>query len=116
MGSAVAPAADLDFRPVPLPRRSPMSTNLPSGSNHPSGSDGQSSLHRMPEFSTAGDDDQSEAAIISRHLVQIYRRPSGRGPNRARTFLQPQFAVTVSRDLFTTAEQTLLADGATDEV
>jgi uncharacterized protein YbcI len=60
--------------------------------------------------------DQSETSIISRKLVQLYRRAFGRGPNRARTFLQPQFAVCVFRDVFTTAERTLLADGGTAEV
>ena len=59
---------------------------------------------------------QSETSVISNRMVQLYVRAFGRGPNRARTFLQPQFAVCVLRDLFTTAEHTLLADGGEAEV
>lgn len=62
------------------------------------------------------DTGQSEAATISRNLVQLYVRAFGRGPNRARTFVQPQFAVCVLRDVFTTAERTLLGDGGEAEV
>ena len=38
------------------------------------------------------------------------------GPNRTRAFVQPQFAVCILRDVFTTAERTLLADGGEAEV
>jgi uncharacterized protein YbcI len=59
---------------------------------------------------------QSETSILARDLVQLYVRAFGRGPNRARAFIQPQFTVCVLRDVFTTAERTLLANGGEAEV
>ncbi len=59
---------------------------------------------------------QSETSVIADDLVQLYVRAFGRGPTRARAFVQPQFAVCILRDVFTTAERTLLADGGEAEV
>lgn len=92
-----------------------MSSHPPPGSNRRPGSDHPDPAPRMSEISDT-DVGLSEAAIISRNLVQLYVRAFGRGPNRARTFVQPQFAVCVLRDVFTTAERTLLADGGEAEV
>lgn len=92
-----------------------MPSNPPPGSNHPPGSERQAPSPGAPEIPET-DGDQSETAIISRNLVQLYVRAFGRGPNRARAFIQPQFAVCILRDVFTTAERTLLADGGAAEV
>jgi uncharacterized protein YbcI len=92
-----------------------MSPNPSPGSNHPSGSDYLAVPQDASEF-TEFDAGQSETAVISSKLVQLYVRAFGRGPNRARAFVQPQFAVCVLRDVLTTAERTLIADGAYAEV
>jgi Na+-translocating membrane potential-generating system (MpsC) len=57
---------------------------------------------------------EDATGAISRDIVQVYLRTFGRGPTRARTFVQPQFAVCVLRDVFTTAERALIADGDGD--
>ena len=40
----------------------------------------------------------------------------GRGPMRARTFIQRDFALCLLEDVFTTGERTLIAAGKGDEV
>ncbi len=53
---------------------------------------------------------------ISREMVQLYLRAFGRGPTRARTFVPPQFAVCVLRDVLTTVERTLVESGEVEAV
>jgi uncharacterized protein YbcI len=85
-----------------------MSLNTPSGSGPGA---------PRPDFAGvdigAGDD---VGGSISREIVQVYLRTFGRGPTRARTFVQPQFSVCVLRDVFTTAERALIVAGDGDDV
>ena len=53
---------------------------------------------------------------ISRETVGLYRRAFGRGPTKARTYLQGDYVVCVLRDVFTTAERTLIAIGGREQV
>jgi uncharacterized protein YbcI len=85
-----------------------MSLNTPSGA----GPEPVRSAAAEAEIGTAED----ATGAISREIVQVYLRTFGRGPTRARTFVQPQFAVCVLRDIFTIAERALIADGDGDTV
>src|SRR6201999_4188218 len=92
--------------PIVLPRRSPMSPDPSPGSNHPPGSDHpRRSPPAAEPFET--DASRSKGEVVSHKLSQLYVRAFGRGPNRARAFVQPQFTVCVLRDVLTTAERTL---------
>ncbi len=73
-----------------------MSLNRPSGSREDSG--------------------QDVTVAISEQIVQLYLEAFGRGPTRVRTYVQPQFAVCVLRDILTSAERSLLDDGNGAEV
>lgn len=53
---------------------------------------------------------------ISRETVGLYRRAFGRGPTKARTYLQGDYVVCVLRDVFTAAERTLIAIGGREQV
>ncbi|HEX5712872.1 MAG TPA: Na-translocating system protein MpsC family protein [Solirubrobacterales bacterium] len=55
-------------------------------------------------------------AAISRETVQLYLRTFGRGPTKARTYVQSDYAVCVLRDIFTTGERTLIANGGREQV
>jgi uncharacterized protein YbcI len=48
---------------------------------------------------------------ISNAVVQILREHYGRGPTKAKTFLNDNYVLTVTEDLLTTVEQTLVARG-----
>jgi uncharacterized protein YbcI len=56
------------------------------------------------------------AAEISRRMVHLLSRYTGRGPTRARTTLNTNLAVTIFQDALTKAELTLAAAGQTDAV
>jgi uncharacterized protein YbcI len=53
---------------------------------------------------------------ISEQIVQLYLEVFGRGPTRARTYVQPQFAVCVLRDVLTTGERSLRGSDGEAEV
>ena len=55
-------------------------------------------------------------AAISRGTVRLYLRAFGRGPTKARTYIQPDYAVCILRDVFTTGERTLIENGGRAEV
>jgi uncharacterized protein YbcI len=81
-----------------------MSLDSPSGS----GPDVPPSVHPAGRATAAGDE---VTTAISSEIVQVYIRAFGRGPTRTRTFVQPQFAVCVLRQIFTSAERALIASG-----
>jgi uncharacterized protein YbcI len=56
------------------------------------------------------------AAAISRQMVQLLSRHTGRGPTRARTTLNTNMAVTVFHDALTKAELNLTAAGQAEAV
>jgi uncharacterized protein YbcI len=51
------------------------------------------------------------AAQISREIVRLHARLYGRGPTKARTYLQSDYALCILEDVFTTAERTLARAG-----
>lgn len=55
-------------------------------------------------------------AAISRETVRLYLRAFGRGPTKARTYVEAEYAVCVLRDVFTAGERTLIAHGGREEV
>ena len=92
-----------------------MSPDPSPGSNHPPGFDHpRQSPPAAEPFET--DASRSEGEVVAHKLSHLYVRAFGRGPNRARAFVQPQFTVCVLRDVLTTAERTLVADGGNAEV
>jgi len=82
---------------------------------HSPGSDPRDPPRVAPGTSRA-DSGGDVLVAISEQIVQLYLEAFGRGPTRVRTFVQPQFAVCVLRDILTTAERTLLAGGGRTEV
>ncbi len=55
--------------------------------------------------------DPSTAASISRRLVQLMSRYTGRGPTQARTVLNPGFALVILEDTLTKGEHSLVDAG-----
>jgi len=53
---------------------------------------------------------------LSREIVQLHARLYGRGPTKARSYLQSDYAVCVLEEIFTTAERTLIDAGSADHV
>ncbi len=83
--------------------------------NAPRGSDPKPP--RTPAQAGLGDGSTDDVAgDISREIVQVYLGNFGHAPTRARTFVQPQFAVCVLREVLTTSERLLIAKGQDQEV
>jgi uncharacterized protein YbcI len=53
---------------------------------------------------------------LSREIVQLHARLYGRGPTKARSYLQADYAVCILEEIFTTAERTLIEAGSGDHV
>lgn len=53
---------------------------------------------------------------LSREIVQLHARLYGRGPTKARSYLQSDYAVCILEEIFTTAERTLIEAGASEHV
>jgi uncharacterized protein YbcI len=53
---------------------------------------------------------------LSREIVQLHARLYGRGPTKARSYLQGDYAVCILEEVFTTAERTLINAGSGDHV
>ena len=49
---------------------------------------------------------------LSREIVQFHARLCGRGPTKARSHVQGDFAMCALEDIFTVAERTLIDSGA----
>ena len=58
----------------------------------------------------------SPAAQISRSIVQLLARYTGRGPTKAKTIIDPNHAVVVLEDALNTGEQSLVAAGEGESV
>ena len=74
--------------------------------------------HRTTEPAHSDDDASgySIAARISTHMVQLMSRYTGRGPTKARTTLNTNFATVVLDDTLTKAERNLVAAGEIESV
>jgi len=55
-------------------------------------------------------------ANLSREIVQLHARLYGRGPTKARSYIQDDYAACVLEEIFTTAERTLIEAGSGDHV
>lgn len=58
----------------------------------------------------------SHAAAISNMVVQLFSQYTGRGPTRAKTYVNEDLIAVVLQDGMTRAERSLVADGQTDLV
>ena len=58
----------------------------------------------------------SASAQISRVIVQLLARYTGRGPTRAKTVIDAGHAIVVLEDALTTGEQSLVAAGESESV
>lgn len=56
------------------------------------------------------------ASQISRQIVQLHARLYGRGPTRAKTYLQRDYVLVLLEEVFTPAERTLISAGKGDLV
>jgi uncharacterized protein YbcI len=56
------------------------------------------------------------AAQISREIVQLHARLYGRGPTKARTYLERDYVLCVLEEVFTVAERTLIRAGNGEQV
>jgi uncharacterized protein YbcI len=77
------------------------------------GSDGRPAAQSQASLTEAGG---NVTTAISDQIVRLYLNFFGRGPTRTRSYVQPQFAVCVLRDILTTAERSLIAGGGEQEV
>jgi uncharacterized protein YbcI len=66
--------------------------------------------------SAFGETGYSVAAAISRHMVHLMSRYTGRGPTKARTTLNTNFAMVLLDDTLTRAERNLVAAGEIDSI
>lgn len=65
------------------------------------------------------DSESAKGALVSqlsREIVQMHVRLYGRGPTKARSYLQADYAVCILEEIFTTAERTLIEAGQADHV
>lgn len=53
---------------------------------------------------------------LSRETVQLHARLYGRGPTKARSYVQGDYAVCILEEIFTTAERTLIEAGSGEHV
>jgi uncharacterized protein YbcI len=51
---------------------------------------------------------QSTSSVISREIVRLHSRLYGRGPTKAKTYLNHEFVLCALEDIFTPAETTLI--------
>lgn len=67
-------------------------------------------------MSHQGSSSGTVAAAISSAVVKLLREYTGRGPTKARTYINDDLITTVLRDTFTMGEHSLLRDGETELV
>jgi uncharacterized protein YbcI len=70
--------------------------------------------HEEPPNVESGVTAQDRGAVVSRlsrDIVQVYARMFGRGPVKARSYVQRDFALCVLEEIFTIAECTLIDAG-----
>lgn len=53
---------------------------------------------------------------LSREIVQLHARLYGRGPTKARSYIQSDYALCILEEIFTTAERTLIGAGQAEHV
>ena len=68
------------------------------------------------EVSDSGGTKGALVSQLSREIVQLHVRLYGRGPTKARSYLQADYAVCILEEIFTTAERTLIDAGSGEHV
>ena len=63
-----------------------------------------------------GSDRGAIVADLSREIVRLHARMYGRGPTKARSYLQADYALCILEEIMTMAEQTLVATGSAEHV
>ncbi len=53
---------------------------------------------------------------ISREIVRLHAQLYGRGPTKAKTYLDEDFALCILQDIFTPGERTLISTGYASQV
>lgn len=53
---------------------------------------------------------------LSREIVQLHARLYGRGPTKARSYLEDDYAICLLEEIFTRAELTLIGAGSSEHV
>ena len=66
--------------------------------------------------STSAADLKSQATSISNGIASLHREHYGRGADRVRTTIQPDFAMTTLEDCFTVVEKKMIDEGAFKQV
>jgi uncharacterized protein YbcI len=56
------------------------------------------------------------SSAISRDIVRLHAKLYGRGPTKAKTYLDEDFALCVLQEIFTPGERTLVDTGHSDQV
>lgn len=56
------------------------------------------------------------ASQLSREIVQLHARLYGRGPTKARSYLNGDYVLCILEEVFTTAERTLISAGGAEHV
>jgi uncharacterized protein YbcI len=70
-----------------------------------------------PEHPKAESSERGQiAAQISREIVQLHANLYGRGPTKAKTYVNEDYILCVLEDVFTPAERTLVGAGRDDQV
>jgi uncharacterized protein YbcI len=70
----------------------------------------------IPTGPTAQPERGQISARVSREIVQLHARLYGRGPTKARTFVEPDYVLCVLEEVFTVAERTLIRAGNGEQV
>ncbi len=70
----------------------------------------------IPVRPTAQPERGQTSARISREIVQLHARLYGRGPTKARTFVERDYVLCILEEVFTVAERTLIRAGNGEQV
>ena len=80
--------------------------------NNPASRDGSASSSPTNSRAEAG----AISSSISRDIVRLHAELYGRGPTKAKTYLDEDFALCVLQEIFTPGEKTLIETGHSDQV
>jgi uncharacterized protein YbcI len=73
-------------------------------------------LHQTEYPDTSSPTKGALASQLSREIVQLHARLYGRGPTKARSYLQGDYVLCVLEEIFTIAERTLIEAGGAEHV
>jgi uncharacterized protein YbcI len=70
----------------------------------------------IPTGPTAQPERGQTSARVSREIVQLHARLYGRGPTKARTYVEHDYVLCILEEVFTVAERTLIRAGNGEQV